>query len=583
MWAYLGASVVALAMGSCAPPADSLGLDGATPDVSCGSACVDGATPDASCTPTCTIGSCGDDGCGGRCPCMPGTSCGAGDVCTPCYTACPVVCGDGGWMPGEACEDGNFDAGDGCDPSCEVEDGWVCDVINTFVPTVCHRIVCGDGRVDPPEQCEDGGAAPGDGCSDTCRFEPGMTCTGTYCFPIGGGTCASPLRTDPGTTASPNVSVYGFDVGTATWTNDFGGWTGACDLGTEALAGDAVDGIFAFEVPPLGVLEFVANHVGGPTPPRQYVFEDCADAAGTCVDGIVSPGYGYGTQSFTNLGTTSRTAYVVVEVPASEVGPNTEVSVLATVEVPLCGDVRVQPGETCDIGAVSGNPGCSADCVLTPGWACRLLGADPCYLVTCGDGRIDPPEACDDGNVQAGDGCASDCATVEAGFACTREPSSCGLAGETPYDSCGWPLAVSIPAPDAGSTSQASASLGAVDQLADDLGPWPAPCTAIGAGSDWVDFVLAVDIPPRSSIRATATVDRAPGALGQVTLGMFLTSSCDTSGAAPVVEVAACNLGSTIAFENAGTSPITKYLVVEVYRPRGVGNVQFEATSLDPP
>ena len=35
-------------------------------------------------------------------------------------------CGDGLLAPGEACDDGNSDDGDGCSSICEVEDGWLC-------------------------------------------------------------------------------------------------------------------------------------------------------------------------------------------------------------------------------------------------------------------------------------------------------------------------------------------------------------------------------------------------------------------------------------------------------------------------
>ena len=64
----------------------------------------------------------------------------------------PVFCGNGQVEPGEACDDGNFDSGDGCTSACVVE-------------------VCGDGIVNNggTETCDDGNAIPYDGCSVTCQ------------------------------------------------------------------------------------------------------------------------------------------------------------------------------------------------------------------------------------------------------------------------------------------------------------------------------------------------------------------------------------------------------------------------------
>jgi cysteine-rich repeat protein len=44
---------------------------------------------------------------------------------------------------------------------------------------------------------------------------------------------------------------------------------------------------------------------------------------------------------------------------------------------------------------------------------------------TCGDGWVDATEECDDGNTADGDGCSMDCGTVEDGYLCRGEPSSC--------------------------------------------------------------------------------------------------------------------------------------------------------------
>jgi cysteine-rich repeat protein len=60
-----------------------------------------------------------------------------------------LPCGNGTKDPGEACDDGNPTAGDGCRTDCTVE-------------------ACGDGIHDPQEGCDDGNLADGDCCSSTC-------------------------------------------------------------------------------------------------------------------------------------------------------------------------------------------------------------------------------------------------------------------------------------------------------------------------------------------------------------------------------------------------------------------------------
>src|SRR5690606_1847080 len=59
----------------------------------------------------------------------------------------PCECGNGVVDPGETCDDGNAEAGDGCSPGCQ-GDGE-----------------CGNGGVAPGGTCEEGSAEAGDGCS----------------------------------------------------------------------------------------------------------------------------------------------------------------------------------------------------------------------------------------------------------------------------------------------------------------------------------------------------------------------------------------------------------------------------------
>ncbi|MCA9773309.1 MAG: hypothetical protein KC466_12925, partial [Myxococcales bacterium] len=100
-------------------------------------------------------------------------------------------CGDGVAQTalGEACDDGNWTDGDGCDLSCQIEsttptcgDGVIdagesCDDggwngLTGYCSVLCDQIVtgcCGDGVVDPGEQCDDGPMNGGPGyCDATC-------------------------------------------------------------------------------------------------------------------------------------------------------------------------------------------------------------------------------------------------------------------------------------------------------------------------------------------------------------------------------------------------------------------------------
>ena len=78
----------------------------------------------------------------------------AGAITLTCGSQDPVrlttfQCGNGQIDPAETCDDGNFDADDGCDPRCLLE--------------------CGNGRIDGNEACDDGNLAPNDDCTDACQ------------------------------------------------------------------------------------------------------------------------------------------------------------------------------------------------------------------------------------------------------------------------------------------------------------------------------------------------------------------------------------------------------------------------------
>ncbi|MEC8423839.1 MAG: fibrinogen-like YCDxxxxGGGW domain-containing protein, partial [Myxococcota bacterium] len=76
-------------------------------------------------------------------------------------------CGDGERSDAEACDDGNTDAGDGCDPTCMIEENWSCDgpepdscsCAEGWAGADCAEPVCpggcnGDGTCIAPDTCD---------------------------------------------------------------------------------------------------------------------------------------------------------------------------------------------------------------------------------------------------------------------------------------------------------------------------------------------------------------------------------------------------------------------------------------------
>ena len=108
-----------------------------------------------------------------------------------------------------------------------------------------------------------------------------------------------------------------------------------------------------------------------------------------------------------------------------------------------CGDGDLDLGEECDDNNIMPNDGCSANCMVEPGYQCCTNGksinnilsliknthiclihsglnvSSYCTVIGCGDGEIAlSVEECDDGNTVSGDGCSSNC-TTEKGFNCS--------------------------------------------------------------------------------------------------------------------------------------------------------------------
>jgi len=102
-------------------------------------------------------------------------------LCRPGYIVdeesgeCVIACGDSVVGRGETCDDGNAEAGDGCDERCRVEPGYTC-YEPTPGPSECVY-TCGDEWIDTYEECDEGEEGNSDTEPDACR----TNCLAAHC------------------------------------------------------------------------------------------------------------------------------------------------------------------------------------------------------------------------------------------------------------------------------------------------------------------------------------------------------------------------------------------------------------------
>lgn len=302
------------------------------------------------------------DGCDATCQLEEGFFCPPGQACVE------IICGDGSRTPDEACDDNDNDDGDGCAADCTVEEGWYCG------SSGC-KAVCGDGLILGTEACDDNNKVSGDGCSGACKVEPFFTCDGqepTTCE--SDIVCGNGVR-DPGEVCDPAVpgEEECFD-----------------ETENASLACKAFETALPNPVCGNGVIEFQ---------------EECDGDGGSggCVSCLVQDGFACPKPNY-------------------------------CVRIPVCGDGFVQSGEECDVGLVS-DEGC-VQCEIDPDFFCS---GEPstCVQSICGDGLRAPDEGCDNGpgTVMApgtpvgGDGCSATCG-VEAGWVCPPNAACRAICGD---------------------------------------------------------------------------------------------------------------------------------------------------------
>eukprot|EP00435_Cladocopium_sp_Y103_P068641 s1255_g31.t3 len=344
--------------------------------------------------------------------CSPGCEVEAGFACMPMGQQrpgrkipdyCEAICGDGLLVVGEECDDGNQVSGDGCGPTCKIEQsGTACPPLSDSNGAVC-RPTCGDGIRGPGEECDDANSFSGDGCSKDCLVERGFFCSGggmrsrDTCWPI----CGDGLRVDRAFSAT--------------------------------LAADKLEGCDTGAIPSRGCDAATCQIRPGWTcaRPSGPGAEVCTPVCGDgivispmeeCDDNNILPGDGCS--------------------PDCKVEALYECSYssffLRSVCQIRCGDGRKHPSEPCDDGNNWDQDGCSSDCQLEPGFEClggTLASPSECKPI-CGDGFEVHGEGCDDGNLVPWDGCNQFC-QVEDGYHCTRAPSPGGQGVVRCSKSCG--------------------------------------------------------------------------------------------------------------------------------------------------
>jgi cysteine-rich repeat protein len=314
-----------------------------------------------------------DDGCNVNCKVEIGWTC-----TTTQPSVCTSTCGDGFPTGPEKCDDGNTVDNDGCAKDCTVEKGYVC----SNIPSQCVT-VCGDSVRGGHEACDDGNANDGDGCSSACVLEPGWTCTNAPNMPttcvsvcgdgilvrdeicddhnlVNGDCCSAACLAEPGCEIELNDAI-----GSA---NDFGmlSLSGAIK-GHIQPAGES--DYYKITIPPNIIAALTVATVDGPT---SSCLNNSQDSTVTLYD---SSGISLGTDD--NSGVGKHCARLVVgglsggsdyyvEVKASKPNLTFDYGLQLSIQVTVCGDYVLQPGEECDDGNTTSGDGCSQSCVHEP-------------------------------------------------------------------------------------------------------------------------------------------------------------------------------------------------------------------------
>jgi cysteine-rich repeat protein len=325
------------------------------------------------------------------------------------------LCGNGLIDPGEQCDDGNYQSGDGCDEDCQID-----------------PIVCGDGNVDQGEQCDDGNTIDGDGCSSTCQWEI-QPSIGACC--LSGGGCQEALS--PADCEAVGGAYTADDLTCSQVAPECPGLLGACCLPQGGCADQASDafcqqngGSF------LGTGTTCDNEGAVCAPPPDD--GACCLPDGSCVDPISA--FKCEANHGTYLGDGTSCATYGAECKAEETGACCVGGGCAEMTATQCeaqGGTFAGPGSVCDETTC---PGCTepigACCVDQQ---CLMLSETACFAnggLYAGDGSVCTSDTCScDGPNGCCDEIAQGCSTTAQGtsgggslFALVAAALSLGLA-----------------------------------------------------------------------------------------------------------------------------------------------------------
>lgn len=135
----------------------------------------------------------------------------------------PETCDDGNFVNGDGCSVVcSIETTDLC-LGVDVDDGNECTTDTCSVGVVIHtdngfctEVVCSDGLVSGTEQCDDGDFNPGDGCDATCQVETGFSCVGSpsVCSAVcGDGIMTGAEQCDGSDLGGLSCIDFGYDAG----------------------------------------------------------------------------------------------------------------------------------------------------------------------------------------------------------------------------------------------------------------------------------------------------------------------------------------------------------------------------------
>lgn len=212
---------------------------------------------------------------------------------------------------------------------------------------------------------------------------------------------------------------------------------------------------------------------------------------------------------------------------------------------PGCGNRVLDGAEECDDGARADNDGCSGDCTIEEGWTCE---GEPSSCIKCGNGTVEADEECDDGNNDSDDGCSA----------------SCGIEG-----SCAAPIAIEL-------TDDQDGLVGSINSVTGEGEASQVPAAACagamsGAGSDRV-FSFELPAPADLQIDVGASFDAVV---------RVMTTACElTEGPATCVDDAAVSQTETLRINSA--PPGTYYVVVDGKSAQQFGTFSVEVAARCP-